>query len=95
MMKNSQQRVCRKRCATCLWFWPDIHDADSTKRFCHNEGSPFYRRERAPTIRACEAYEGKAIITYERTVRVGANKETQARADVRTKDAGAVPRSGP
>jgi len=64
MMKSNQQRECRKRCSTCLWCWPDIHDANNPKRVCYNEGSPFYSRERAPMVSACEAHESKANITH-------------------------------
>lgn len=64
MLKSSQQRECRKRCSTCLWCWPELHDANSSKRVCYCEGSPFYRRERAPMTRACEAHESKANITH-------------------------------
>lgn len=64
MLKSSRQRECRKRCSTCLWLWPKLHDIAGSVRVCYCEGSPFYRRERAPMTCACEAHESKAIITY-------------------------------
>ena len=33
MLKSSRQRECRKRCSTCLWCWPELHDANSSKGF--------------------------------------------------------------
>jgi len=66
----------RKRCSTCLWCWPDIHETKSGKHYCHCMNSSFYHRERVPTEAACGAHEKRVVITERSWSQwVQANKE--------------------